>query len=153
MGGGKFLIFCSSNIAIWIFPISSRVNKASIKKTEDTGSIPDRVKINTKKSIFTPFLPNIQLYKWQCEASTVLGGQVAAWLKHRKVASLSPCIRNLMNKDDADVTKNTIYPSRAIKPIAADSPNNKSRPIDQDLSEVVVYVRICYERLTQKIPI
>ena len=37
--------------------------------------------------------------KGQCEAFTMYGGQVAAWLENRNLLSLSPSQGNLLNKD------------------------------------------------------
>ena len=61
-----------------------------------------------KKLAFTAFLLDVQLLKRLCEASTVSGTQVAAYLDGRKVSSLSPSRGNWVNKGEITI-KNIVF--------------------------------------------
>ena len=70
-------------------------------ETEDSGSIPRRVKPKTIKLVFTASLLDVQQLKEQREASIVCGKQVGRWqldLKTERFLSLSPAQGKLVNK-------------------------------------------------------
>ena len=80
-------------------PITGRVERASATKAVDSGSIPNRVKPKTIKTlVFTASLFDVLQLNGQCEASAVCGRQVGARLEDRKIPSLSPGQGNLANK-------------------------------------------------------
>ena len=91
------LIICARYLIACILPSSTwkalvalgreKASRTSTTETVDSGSIPGRVKPKTMKIVFLVFLLNGQHQKWPCEASTVCGRQVAAWLVIAKVSS------------------------------------------------------------------
>ena len=60
------------------------MDRASATEAVDTGSIPGRVKPKTNELVSTASLLDVQQLKGQCEASTMGGRQVAAWLEVQK---------------------------------------------------------------------
>ena len=63
----------------------------SATETVDSGSISGPVKLKTIKLVSTTCLLDVQYSKIQCEAFTVCGRHVAAWLESRTVPESFPC--------------------------------------------------------------
>ena len=77
------------------------MDRASATEAIDMGSIPSRVKPKTKKigiHSFPAWRSAIKGTVWSLHLVWYADGQVAAWLKDRKVPSLSPGQGNLVNK-------------------------------------------------------
>ena len=79
-------------------PISGWVDRASATETVHLGSIPGRVKPKTIKNSIYSFPAWRSAIKKDSVKPPRTGGQVAAWLRNRKVPSLSPDQGKFANK-------------------------------------------------------
>ena len=88
----------NSATVLHVLSLLSIRDRASATETIDSGSIPGRLILKTRKISTTELSAWFSSVKGQCAASTVCGGQVAAWLGDLKVPSLPPGQGNLLIK-------------------------------------------------------